>query len=165
MTSEQLVQLRDDIAADPQFAATPHDTAGAQQVKAVYDQDASPAYWVRRTSINKSEIYSQTSVDSTTWSWSLYIARSQPERDAWREMFSVDGMINPSMPNVQQGLQDIFSGAGGAAQRTHLLAITRRLASRYERLFAIGTGSPGSPGILMVEGPVDVGIITAAWSE
>ena len=67
-------------------------------------------------------------------------------------MFADTGAINFSRPNVRQGLQDIFSGAGGASQRTHLLAIGRRLTTRAEKLFSAGTGSTASPGTMGFEG-------------
>ena len=63
-------------------------------------------------------------------------------------MFNTSLSINPSLLNVRQGIADIFSGnANNApAQRAHLLAMARRKATRFEKLFATGTGTTASPG-------------------
>ena len=73
---------------------------------------------------------------------------------AWQELFDpLDDTLNPSLPQVQQALQDIFSGSGNAQQnRAHLAPISRRLALRGERLFATGAGTTGTPGRMGPEG-------------
>jgi hypothetical protein len=71
-------------------------------------------------------------------------------------MFSGSGAVNPSLANVRQAFADIFSGgtAPAPANRTHLLAIARRQATRAERLFATGTVSTATPGFFTFEGAV-----------
>ena len=104
----------------------------------------------------------------TTFNWTGagFITRAQGERDAWRELFDVDGWVNPSLTNVRQAFADIFSGgtAPAPANRTHLLAVARRKASRIEKLYATGTGSTGSPGTLVFEGTVTPSEIIAAYT-
>ncbi len=121
---------------------------------------ASPDFWVWRTFVADAEIYEATTADLTTWSWSIYIARSQGERDAWRQMVNMKGGLNAALANVRQGVADIFSGAPGLAQRTHLLTIGRRLSTRFEKVFATGTGSTASPGTLLLEGPLNASAIS-----
>lgn len=118
-----------------------------------YNATFSPTYWVWRSAIPVKEIYAITTADATVWSWTIYIARSVGERDAWRELTS-SGSISAALLNVRQGIADIFSGAGGAAQRTHLLTIGRREARRIEQLFATGAGSTATPGVMAYEGTV-----------
>jgi len=120
------------------------------------------AFWVWRTFVRDQDIYSLASVDATTWSWSIFIARSQGERDAWRQMVNMAGGLNPSLVNVRAGVADIFSGAGGAAQRTHLLTIGRRLATNAEKLFSTGTGDTANPATMAFEGIVTGNDVTAA---
>lgn len=60
--------------------------------------------------------------------------------------------INPSDPNVRQGILDAF--ASGTTTRTNLTAMARRLATRFEKVFATGTGTTASPGNLVLEGPI-----------
>jgi hypothetical protein len=125
-----------------------------QAIADAYNLAASPTFWVWKTRLAEDDIYQLPSVDATVWSWPAYILRSVEERAAWDRMFSVTGAVNPSLPNTRQGIADIFSGAGGAAQRTHLLAMGRRTALRIEKLYATGTGSPGSPGVMAFEGAI-----------
>lgn len=152
LTNAQLLTLKNDILADPELSAIPNTADGAFAIAAAYALPASPDFWVSRTRVTQAEIVGSTSLDGTTWSWPVFIGRSQGERDGWREMFADTGYINMALPNIVQGLQDIFSGVSGAAQRTHLLAVRRRLANRAEKLFSSGTGSTASPATMTVEG-------------
>lgn len=152
LTSAQLQTLKTDILADPALSGQPNTPDGAFAIAAAYSLVAAPDFWVWRTFVADSEIYEATSVDATVWSWTIYIARSQAEREAWRQMVNMRGGLNASLANVRTGIADIFSGAGGAAQRTHLLALGRRKATRVEKLFAAGTGSTASPATMVIEG-------------
>lgn len=152
-TAQQAV-VKADILADPTLNSQPNNSDGAFAIADAYNVAAVIDFWVWRTSVTEAECVGTNSVDGTTWSWTSYIGRSQGERDGWREMFADTGRINPAQANIRQGLADIFSGAGGAAQRTHLLAIARRKASRIERLLATGTGSTAAPATMGFEGPV-----------
>lgn len=156
----QLQTLKADILADPILAAKPNNDDGNATIADAYNQPAVLDFWVWRTRVTQSEIVGSPSPDGTSWSWTVYINRSQGERDGWREMFADAGAINFGLTNVRQGLTDVFSGAGGAAQRTHLLAIGRRKATRAEKLFATGAGSMATPATLAFEGSLtfrDVG--------
>lgn len=59
--------------------------------------------------------------------------------------------INPSKADRRAAFDDIFSGAGGVGTRTALSALWRRSVTRFERVFATGTGTTGTPGSLVVE--------------
>jgi hypothetical protein len=62
------------------------------------------------------------------------------------------GVINTSLTAVRQGLNDIFSGAQLSNTKTAVLAMIKRNATIAEQLFALGTGTTGSPGSLVWEG-------------
>ena len=113
---------------------------------ALLNANASPDFWIWRSLVPETEIYQLTTADGTTWNWTTYIGRNQAERDAWRQMVSGRnaGLVT-ALPNVRQAIADIFSGAGGANQRTHLLTIGRRKATVLEKLLASGTGSTAVP--------------------
>ena len=151
LTTAQLTTLKAAIIADPVLAAFPDDSDGAFAIAAALNLAATPDFWVWRTKLSKEDITDEVSVDATTWSWTAFISRSVGEQAGWREMFA-GGFVNAAKPNVRQGFADIFSGGTGSAQRTHLLAVGRRLATRAEKLFATGTGSAGSPATMTVEG-------------
>lgn len=152
LTPAQKATLKAAIAADSQLNAFLNNTDGAFAIAAILNMTASPDYWVWRSKVTQEEAVGTTTEDGTVWSWTTYIGRSQGERDGWREMFADTGAINPSKTNVRQGLADIFSGAGGATQRTHLLTVSRRRATRSEKLFSTGTGSTASPAVMGFEG-------------
>jgi hypothetical protein len=156
LTPAQLLQLRNDIAADGALNPLPKTPDTALQIAAAYNAIASPDYWVWRTSVSQLEIVTATTADGTVWSWPAFIARSQGERDGWREMFADGGSVNASLANVRQGFADIFSGStnNAPAQRTHLLTVGRRKATRAEKLFATGAGTTAAPSLLGFEGDV-----------
>lgn len=146
LTSAQLTALKNDILADQVLSQIPNTPDGAFQIAAAYNLVASPDYWVWRTSVPTSEC-------KKAMVWTEFVGRSQGERDAWQFMLS-NGVINAADANIRQGILDIFSGAQGATSRANLTAISRRLATRGEKLFATGTGSTASPATMSAEGNV-----------
>lgn len=151
LTPQQLTALKADILADAVLAALPNTPDGNTAIAAAYALAAAPDFWVWRSFVSDTEIYEATT-EGLTWSWSIFIGRSQGERDAWHCMVGTKGGINPSLVNVRAAVTDIFSGAGGVAQRTYLTTIGRRLATRIEKLLASGTGSTAAPAVLGFEG-------------
>lgn len=162
LTPAQLSTLKALILADPALNAHPNNADGNLAIAQALAAIASPDYWVWRSFVSDQEMYEGTGDGGTSWSWSSYISRSQGERDAWRQMVNMAGGLNPSLANVRAGIADIFSGAGGASQRTHLLAVGRRKANRAEKLFATGTGSTASPATMTVEGTLSGDDVQAA---
>lgn len=154
LTSAQNALVKADILADVTLNAFPHNSDGAFSIALGYTTVVVPDFWVWRSAVPAKEIYETTTADGTVWSWTTYIARSQGERDGWRDLFSGSGVANPSLANMRQAIADIFSGPLGAAQRTHLLTISRRKATRIEKLLATGVGTTVSPATLGFEGPV-----------
>jgi hypothetical protein len=166
LTSTQQTTLAADIAADGTLGALPHNSDSADAIATAYAVNASPDFWVWRTSVPAKEIYETTTADATVWSWTAYIARSQAERDAWGAMTMALGVINAALANTRQGIADIFSGTGIAAtQRTHLLTVGRRRATRIEKLLATGTGSTASPAVMGFEGALSLNDVLHAWGQ
>jgi len=155
LTAAQSTTLNAAIVADPALSALANTPDNDQVIADAFNAPAAPDFWVWRTSVSEADCTARPSVDGTVWSWPAYIARSQGERDGWGRMFS-QGSIDASQDNVRQGIADIFSGSNNSApaQRTHLLAVARRRATRAEQLFAVGAGSTGSPAKLAFEGTV-----------
>jgi hypothetical protein len=154
MTPAQLLALRNDINADPVLGGLPVNQDQSLIIAAAYNQLVIPDYWVWKTKLTEQEIYEATSSDDTVWSWTTYINQTAREADAWGRMFA-SGRINPSLPQVQDAYSRIFSGSTQAvqAQRAHLLAISRRLATRIEKLLRTsGAGTTADPAELGFEG-------------
>jgi hypothetical protein len=157
LTPAQSATLKADILADSALAAQPMNADGHFAIAAAYNLAASPAFWVWRSLVPKGDFVNNVGPDGTTFNWTGngFITRSVGEQTAWREVFNGTSAVNPSLANVRQAFADIFSGTGNAAaNRTHLLAIARRTATRAEKLFAVGTGSTASPATMAFEGDI-----------
>ena len=157
LTTTQLQTLKADIAADPILDALPKTSDGAFEIAIAYNLAADPVYVVWKTDLPTSEC-------KKAMVWTEFIARSVGERDAWQFMLS-NGTINPSDVNVRQGIQDMFSGPGGAETRAALVAISKRSATRAEKLFAEGVGSDASPGTMTFEGNLSYQTVMQAWNS
>lgn len=160
MDTTQILQLRAAIAAETnaelvQLRAQLPAAGITQQIADWYNQLRAPAFYVWRSSLSRHEILTGASDDGTTFAWAAgaYITRSQGERDAFREMFNSTGTVNPALPSIQAAFTDIFSGTGGAGNRAHIVAMSRRALSRVERIFATGVGSKASPGTVPADAP------------
>lgn len=155
-TSAQLAVLKTDIVSS--FPGVPNNPDRNSVIAAAYTLAASPDFWVWRTRVSKDELVGSLSVDGTSFSWvgAGYITRAQGERDAFNAIFDSQGQVNPSIDNVRTAFGDIFSGAvaPAPANRTHLLTVARRKATRLEKLFSVGTGSTAVPAKLVLEGNV-----------
>lgn len=168
ITNAQLVALKADILADQVLAALPHNAQSADDIANTYAIDAVPDFWVYRTRVTEDEIFEVTTPapDNTVWDWTLYINRSQGERDGWGRMFGRRGYVNFALPNVRKGLADIFSQASGAAQRTHLLVMGRRKATRIEKILStgpVGAGSTTTPATMGFEGHLTYNDVLSVW--
>lgn len=156
-TEAQNTVVRAIVRAEPTLAAAVH-TGGDTTIAAWLNADQSPPYYVWKTSMSRHDILTAQSVDGTvfTWAGTGYISRSQGERDAFRELFNSTGSVVPTAPNVIAAFNDIFSGAGGAANRAHVTSIGKRTARRIEAILAVGAGTLLSPSTMTVEGTVSI---------
>lgn len=91
--------------------------------------------------------------------WAEFELLSQGEFNVWQEI-GKDKPIDPTKPNIRQGFQAIFGNSPNT--RNALVALAKRFASVYESVFATGTGTNGSPGDLVIKGPVNIQIIGRA---
>ena len=157
MPPEQLVTLKAAILAElnPAFIAM-RIANNEQGMSDWYNLPAVPDYYVERSTLSRHDILTGTSDDGTTFTWAglAYIGRAQGERDAFREMFNSTGTVIPSLASIKAAFADIFSGAGGAGNRAHITALSRRAARRIERLFAAGLGTKAAPSVLGFEGTI-----------
>lgn len=165
LSAAQLTLIKNDIAASGDLNAHPNTSDGNDAIARAYNQTAAPDFWVWRTGVSKDELTNATGPEGTTFTWAGngFITRSAGEQAAWRELFSINGMVNPALPQVRQAFQDIFNGTGNAASnRAHMNAVARRKATRLEKVLATGTGSTASPATMGYEGPVNYDQVTAA---
>ncbi len=116
-------------------------TSDDQTIANAYNLNAAADCWVWRTNVSKGDIYFQTSVDATTWSWATFINQTAGEKSGWVEMF-YNNTVNFALPNVQTSITTIFGGTGApATQRTHIYTIARKKTKRGEKLFKLDSGT------------------------
>lgn len=156
LTQAQLSALKNDINANflAQWNAQQIDT-----IVAAYNANASPAFTVWKTAVSAMEYR-----DAITWT--EFTGRTAGERDMFSFLTGNGTMaLECYKINVRQAVQDAFSGASGVNSRTALVALCKRPASRFEKLYTTGTGSDASPGQLGAEGPVSTSDIIAAMGQ
>ena len=69
--------------------------------------------------------------------------------------FYMPAGVQPAIPNVRDFFNNIFAGAGGADTRAALRGTWERIATRVERLYAVGAGTSADPATLTYEGAID----------
>lgn len=148
MTPAQLATLKVDILADLIFAAMPMNADSAIDIAAAYNINAAQAYYVWRTDVPADEIMRNgmdwTQVDN------LSVGKSR----IWDWMTKL-GTINASKPNIRAGIDACWTGtAPMLAVRTAIYLHLNRLSTRFEKLFASGTGTTAAPATMVLEGNV-----------
>lgn len=151
MTPAQLTTLKNAIVADSAFNGLVNNTDGASVVAAAFNAIAVPDFIVWRTDIKSSEIVA--AVVGTEFAALTAIKQTAL-------MFVISpGVVDASSPNVQNDFSAIFS-AGPTL--TALAALAKRQATRFEKLFATGTGSTASPGTMVLQGAVSIDDVNLA---
>ena len=145
-------QLKAAILADPTLSAYPNTTDGAYAMLPLLNVVAAPDWYVWRTDVTKDSLYFQISGEATTWEWTTFKAQSTSEQGAWMEMFS-GSVLNMALLSVRTGVEKIFGSVN--AQTIHVKAISKRKATRAEKIFAVGLGLLATPATMVFEGMLD----------
>lgn len=155
LTNAQLTTLKNAILADPSL--TDEVAAGANGAIAdAFNLPASPEFIVWRTTVTREEC----SVDGFDWAQVDNLTVGQAR--IWDWLFA-SGSANPSEPGVRAGIGECWKGtAAKLAVGTFVLGKCKRPITRFERLYATGTGTSVSPGLLVVEGAVTSEIVAQA---
>jgi hypothetical protein len=156
LTAAQSATLKADILNTPALAALAGTPDGRVEIARLYNLAASPGFTVWKSSVPLGTV-GQTFVASEL------LSRTALENDRLGTFanWNPEG-VNPSRADHRAFFDGVFSAAGGAGTRAALLALWKRPATRAEKLFATGTGSDGSPAVLVVEGVLDFSDIDAA---
>lgn len=155
LTSAQLSTLKAAILADPTMSAFPNDPNGNVALAAYLNELASPAFIVWKNEVPKNEV-------GKAFVASALAAITAGNNDKLANFAAWNDTVNPSRADQRQFFDDVFSVAAGAGTRAALQALWRRSATRFEKIFATGTGSDASPATLesidlagrIIEGPV-----------
>ena len=131
-----------------------------QNIATAMNQPYTPTFQVFRTSVPRRTLLFEKSPADTVFIFvgDGYIARTQQELLTFHDLFDgPNSAMDPSLPNVQKALLDIFSGAAGTnaqLNRVHIGHMSRRPVTRAEKLYITGTnaGTNADPGYLQWEG-------------
>lgn len=146
LTPQQLTTLKTDINANSATLSIAIAQRDGPTIAAFYNAIASPSFtvWKSMVPINLiGKAFDNTELAGLT--------TANQTRLQTLAMFLAGG-VDPSQATNRAFFDDIFSGAGGANTRVKLLSLWKRLATRAEKLFAIGTGSDAAPATLVMEG-------------
>ncbi len=158
LTSAQLTTLRSNILASELSAKCAPFGDGPFDIAAAYNLKASPSFVVRRSRVQTDEIGPVLN----------YVAVANLTT-ANRDRATTFIMLNPGSfsptADVETYWSDTFGGTlGGQGQATRdaLAVLWRREATRFERVFATGTGTSVAPGALVVEGTLSPAVVAQA---
>jgi len=156
ITDAQLTTLANHIRAntDPDVVAAlaiRNDT----EIARLYNLDSSTYVW--RSSVPVDE-YRNAIV------WSELKTITSGESRVWDNLTSYLTLpINAALANTRAALGEVF--APNTTSRENLLAVVKRIASVYESVFSVGTGSEADPAVAEVEGQVNVKTIGVALNN
>lgn len=154
LTLEQRAILHTDILAHPE-----NNGLDDIQLAAYYNTPDPEGYIVWKTRVYQDDI---TQDEGFTWSRvdNLSVGKAR----VWEWMFSnSQKSINASKQNIRGGIDTVWVGtAADLLVRAAVYVHCKRTATRLEKLFAIGTGTTASPGMLEVEGNITYAEISGA---
>lgn len=162
MTPAQLATLKAAILADPILNAQPLTSDGAFFIAAELNKQAVPDFFVWRSQLTTDEIM------GNGFLWSRVKTMTVDEDRVWRYMTGLS-VIDPSRANVRDGINSAFSGAGDIAMRLAVFGHCQRLATRFEKMFGVGTGVTTTnagvgPATMGLQGPLVYQDVEAARS-
>lgn len=148
LTPTQLQALKADIDANSgEFGSVPMTPDGHQAIAEAYNQQATPDFYVWRTSIDQSEI--NEAVD-----WAEVVGLTTNELLAFSILKDQD-TINAADVSIRGAFNAIFPSNQQPNSNAALVAVAKRLALRIEAVLSNGTGSEASPATMGYEGPID----------
>lgn len=164
LSPAQLTTLKAAIVANPTWNSIPNNDDGNDTLAAILNGTAVPDFIVNKSVLSRHDILTGTSLAGTTFTWTggAYITRSQGEREAFREIFNSTGSVDPRLPSIVAAFADIFSGAGGLTNRTHIAEMAKRKATFAEKILATGTGTIVSPAAMSFEGKLTATDVASA---
>jgi hypothetical protein len=150
MTAAQILALRAAVLA--QSAVAEFVTANNDiMIAAWYNQPSTFVVWRRDVSI--AEITASAIV------WTEVAALTAGAARIWEWMRTLP-VIDASQTNIRTGFTAAFGAGSGTVAA--VLPLVKRFATNAEAVFATGTGTNASPGLLVFEGQVSENIIAQA---
>jgi len=129
-----------------------------QNIATAMNQPFTPTFQVFRTSVARRTVLFEKSPAGTSFLFegNGYLTLTVQELMTFHDFFDGPGaFMDPSLPNVQTGLDAIFKLPGNATNnRNHIKQHSTRAVTRAEKLYVTGTnvGTAADPGTLQWEG-------------
>ena len=186
LTVPQLQALKADIALTAAWVAILNDTNpdvrvnGADTIAAAYNALASPAFTVWKTTTSVDEITDNILWDRMTPAmapdvtslWANRCLQAQSKQFNLQTLLLSRSSVASGRANVRAAFQDCLQqlptkadGTNQPAGWTAVQTVMQRLATRIEKLFATGTGTPASPADLVVEEEINGSTVLTAWES
>lgn len=157
LTPAQTASLKAAIIADSNLSAQ----KATRDTQAIANYlNTSSTFIVWRTTVSLDEIM-RGAID-----WTRVDNLSVGKARVWDWMGRL-GNLDCSKPNIRAGIDAVWVGtAADLAVRATVYAQCKRAATRFEKVFATGTGSDATPGLLVIEATIDeLTIRRLAWSD
>lgn len=163
----QLQAMKDDIAIDPVMSLLPNTSDGNFEIAALYNEPASPLFYVWNSRVNINDIYdaiiwanfTPIDVPDNSQVWANRSLACQGKQFNLQTMLLGKSVIDATRPQIRVGLQDALtalpsgvSGVNRSAGWIGVQLILSRMTTRGEKLLATGTGTQASPGLAGFEG-------------
>lgn len=163
LTPAQLTTLRNHIQASGDLNTLPDDADGDAEIARLLNQTASPDFFVWRTRLSSMDAQGGAGFD-----WTRVDNMTVGQARIW-EYLTRFSTINPSLAAVRAGINAAFSGTvpGDVATRLAVFQEAQRRATRFEKLYAVGSGTSTTnagvgPATLVLEGAVTGAVINSA---
>ena len=157
-TPAQYQILKAYIASIPTWASLPKNDDSAFFIASQLNLTASPSFIVWKTNVTVRET-GQAFVGSE---WAGMTSANHTRLQTVAQYLEA---YSPAVQGIRDMFNDIWSGAGGTLTRAALLALWKRPATVFEKLFATGTGSDIAPATMVLEGNVSYQDVSAAWNS
>jgi len=148
LTTEQAVVFKAAFLAETDPELVNYRTLG--QTSLIFDwynRTSVPDFIVWKTNLSAMDVYADPGFNFT-----LVDGLTQGKRDEWISFILHEGFCDPSKPNIRSGISDVWSGsAPKLAVQAAIIALSKRPASRIEKLFATGTGTILDPATAYVK--------------
>ena len=160
LTTAQLAALRADIAADPTLNALPNTGDGPTTIAFAYNLNAVPAFVVWRSQVSVFEVQ-----NSAAWDWTRIDNLTVGKARLW-EWLTRDTILRPSQANVRAGIDATWVGTQADLNvRAAVYVLSKRFATRAEKLFATGTGTDAVPATMTFEGNLSANDVYTARTQ
>ena len=146
LTDSQVAAFAADIAANENQPVIDALAIGNNNgILAWYNGQASPAYYLWRTSMTIQEMRDRH------FDWAEVVGSLTTNSLLALMVLTGQDQIDPSRASMRGAFASIFAGPQLVNTRTALVDAAKRLATNIQKLFADGDGTEGSPALAVVE--------------